>query len=83
MNYKLVGFYKNEHNRTYISALFDLIKKRHPSITQSEIYDYQSKKAEDLSIKLFPCILVYKNDTLHRKLESKLTLKESLQKLGL
>ena len=83
MNYKLVGFYKNSHNFDYISRLFSQIKKRHPSITQSEIYDYQSEKASELNITLFPCVMVYKNDTLHKKLESKLTIKESLQKLGL
>lgn len=83
MNYKLVGFYKNSYDLNYLTILFDTIKKRHPSITLSEIYDYQSSKVTEKNIKLFPCVLVLKNDTLHKKLESKLTIKESLQKLGL
>jgi hypothetical protein len=83
MIYKLVGFYKNSHNLDYIEQLFTEIKKRHSSITQSEIYNYQSSKVAELNITNFPCILLYKNDTLHRKLESKLTIKESLEKLRL
>ena len=83
MNYKLVGFYKNQHNFNYLESLFNEIKKRHPSITQSEIYDYQSSKVTELNITNFPCILLYKNDTLQRKLESKLTIKESLKELRL
>jgi len=83
MIYKLVGFYKNSYDVNYLSMLFNEIKKRHPSITLSEIYDYQSTEAVEKNIKLYPCVLVLKNDTLHKKLESKLTIKESLQKLGL
>lgn len=83
MSYKLLGFYKNSFDSTYLTTLFNEIQTRHPSITQSEIYNYQSSKASELNITNYPCVMLYKDDTLHRKLDYKLNIKEAIGKLRL
>jgi len=83
MSYNLVGFYKNSFDSTHLERVFAKIKERNPSLTQSELYDYQSSKVTDLNIKNFPCILLFKDGTLQRKLDYKLTIDETIKKLRL